>query len=335
MKKRHLILIDSELKGREYGTLNAFNEAIIKITSGDTLILPKKTKFENRFFQSSNFRCLRKFSRKTNLKNITENKYDVVWYICMGPENYRFDLMYGIENIKNRVIYFFDTLPHQFSLIKKLKISRSFNIQISSFDDAINILERMANSKWHFIQQASSLEYFPKKSIAEKEIAFASFGRGNLMLNDIIQEFCDSHGLIFDRTHETSGQILTNNELLYKSYCRSLSNAVFNICFSVEHTDPNRSGVLSPITCRWYESFLARNIVLGIQPKNSLFNQIFPKNFVYELNEKDTKENILLRLEELWENREALYSQLYENSNYDVRNYDWDNRIIEILELTD
>ena len=131
MKKRHLILIDSELKGREYGTLNAFNEAIIKITSGDTLILPKKTKFENRFFQSSNFRCLRKFSRKTNLKNITENKYryGVIFSfkeVSFNPKNY---LKPFVEKIVHKLLYLhYNTQTGYFIEFKKYETNTDDNI---------------------------------------------------------------------------------------------------------------------------------------------------------------------------------------------------------------
>ena len=326
----HLLIIDKSLKGREYGTLTSFQEAIRKYTNAKVLVLPKKTKCEERYFQTSRLSFLRSYKNKTNI-NIPENHFDVVWYICMGPENYRFDLLYGLEKIKNRIVYFFDTLPHQFSLIKRLNISQVFNIQITSFDDALYPLEKLTNSKWHYIQQSSSKVYFNEKKLSEKDIGFASFGRGNKRLNDIIQKYCDLNNIIFERTHEIGGEIITNNKLLYESYCRVLSNSIFSICFPVEVTNPNRAGDLSPITCRWYESFLAQNIVIGKEPVNQNFKKIFPSNFVHEINFQDSEEKIIYQLDLFWSNKEKLFDELYGGSEIERNKFDWNSRIAEIL----
>lgn len=330
MSKKHLMIIDTQLVGREYGTLASFQQSIIDYTKADIYFLPFLSKLEKRLHQTSRFSFLRKiFLKKKRI--VLHNNYDVLWYICMGPENYRFDVLEGFENIPNRIIYLFDTLPHQLKLIKKIARRNDFNYQITSFNDAQPILEKLTNSKWYFIQQASSKRYFKEYLLKDKEVAFTSFGRGNSRLNEIIQQFCDENNLIFERTHESSGKVITNNVLLYKHYCRILSKSVFNICYPVEITNPNRAGELSPITCRWYESILARNIVLGERPKNPNFGKIFPKEFVHMLDLNCTNLEIKNQLNYYWQNKDDLFDALYNQQMED--SYDWVNRVEEINNL--
>ena len=330
----HIIIKDPTLKGREYGTLSSFQEAIQKITAADEILLPELGFWEKYFLQVSKWRFLRKFIRKRKIVHNTE-KIDVLWYILMGPENYRLDLFKGYENVPVKIIYFFDTLPHQFYLIKKLKIHSLFNYQITSFNDAVVYLNKITNSNWYFVQQASSIEYMYDKDLISKEIAFSSFGRSDSKLNNVIQKFCDKNNLIFYRTHELGGKILTNNKELYKSYCWALSNSVFNVSLSVETTNKERAAFLSPITCRWYESILAKNIVIGKKPKNPFFNHLFPDNFVQEININASDDILEDQISILWKNRQILFKNIYNSKNINFIDYDWCSRVVEILNIVD
>lgn len=328
----HLIIIDPTLKGREYGTLASLQDAIQKVTNSDTLILPELSRFEKFLIQGSRWRKIRKLSKKKQLE-INPN-VQVIWYILMGPENYRLDQFTGFEKVPNKIIYFFDTLPHQIDLIVKLNLNKYFSIRISSFNDAIPLLEKKTNYKWHFFSQAAIRPKININKLEHKKIAFCSYGRSSQKLNDIIKKFCDKNSLYFDYTHESQGNLKSNNLELYSSYLWHTSMSVFNVSFGVEMTDPDRSGLLSPITCRWFEAILSSNIVIGQSPKNKFFLQQFPNNFVQNIDLDSSEEEIYNQIQRLWNNREFLFNSIYSEFNVSLfYKYEWEYRVLEICNL--
>ncbi|MFM7684237.1 MAG: hypothetical protein ACKO7P_16080 [Bacteroidota bacterium] len=330
----HLLIIDPSLQGREYGTLSAFQSSIEHITGSKRINLPEYNFFEKRFLQSSRWRFLRRLSRR---KNIAKSKIqaDVLWYILMGPENYRLDMFNGYEDIPIKIIYFFDTLPHQFGLINKLKLDRTFNIKITSFPDALDKLEILTKSKWEYVPQASiNPRILP--DLNSKTIAFCSYGRSNRRLNEIIKNFCSNNNLYFDCTNEGQGIMKTSNLDLYQSYLWHTAQSIFNVSFSVESTHPSRAGILSPITCRWFEAILSRNIVVGQSPLNREFEELFPNGFVRGLNLDCTDEEVYRQLEDLWKIREELFNNLYGQLDESYfEKYVWDSRVLEICKIID
>jgi hypothetical protein len=258
---------------------------------------------------------------------------DVIWYILMGPENYRLDFFKGYEDVPLKIIYFFDTLPHQYKLISKLNLDEVFSIRITSFIEAVEYLEKSTMSKWHYIPQAS-IEPRVIPTINSKSISFCSYGRGNDRLNAIIKQFCYDNNLYFDYTQEGQGELKTNNIELYQNYIWHTSQSIFNICFSVESTNPTRAGNLSPITCRWFEAILSRNIVIGISPKGKDFKELFPDGFVQSIDMNSTDNDIYRHIEGLWINREEIFSRVYNDlTDRSFEKYKWESRVMEICNL--
>jgi hypothetical protein len=332
MVEKHLIIIDPQLIGREYGTLVAFQKAVVEHTKADIYFLKPKSYLEERLFQTSKFRFLRNFFLKKVQVNLKE-KYGVLWYICMGPENFRLDLYSGFGIIPNRVLYFFDTLPHQFELIKKLKLNRYFTHRITSFSDARDPLERYTNYRWYYFAQASVNPNRIIESVDNKHIAFCSYGRGNTRLNKLVRLFCQLNSLHFECTHEGQGVVKTNNIELYENYLWHTSQSVFNICFSVEITDPLRAVFLSPITCRWFEAVLSRNIIIGIAPLNREFRKLFPDNLVQSITLESSDDEILEWIGGLWESRAEIFSSIYggKNESFFLK-FQWESRVFEICD---
>ncbi len=327
---KHLIIVDSVLKGREYGSLNSFHSAILKVTMAETIVLPELSTWEKLLIQASRWRFLRKFIRKRNIGICDPSKYDVLWYVLMGPENYRLDMFYGYEKIPTKIIYFFDTLPHQFNLIRLLDLNVKFRYKITSFKDAVFPLEKLTKYNWHYFAQASNQ---PKSiiSLQNKTIAFCSYGRSNEKINNAIKEFCHRNSLHFDHTHETQGELLSSNLELYDNYLWHTSQCVFNICFAVEFTHPERAGFLSPVTCRWFEAILSRNIVLGVTPKSAEFDSLFPSNFVQFIDINSSHEIIYDKIRELWERRADIYDSIYKNKKEEYfEKFTWEFRVNEI-----
>lgn len=330
----HLIIIDPTLKGREYGTLTSMQFAIQKVTNAESLILPELGGFEKNFIQASRWRILRKLSRKKNLE--INSNVKVLWYILMGPENYRLDQFTGFEQVPHKIIYFFDTLPHQIDLIARLNLKNYFSIRISSFNDSIAVLQKKTNYKWHFFSQASIRPRRVINRLEDKKIAFCSYGRSSEKLNRVIKNFCDKNSLYFDYTHESQGNLKSNNMDLYYSYLWHTSMSIFNVSFAVELTDPDRSGYLSPITCRWFEAILSSNIVIGQAPKNPEFINLFPSNLVHNIDLNCSEKEIYVQIQKLWDNREFIFNSIYSQlSDSLLCRYEWEYRVLEICNQFD
>lgn len=308
--------------------------AIQMATNADTLFLPDLSRFEKYFIQGSQWRKCRKLIKKKKL-NINSN-IQVLWYILMGPENYRLDLFTGFEDVTHKIIYFFDTLPHQIDLINNLKLNKYFSLRISSFNDSILFLQERTNYKWHYIPQASCRPNKTIDKIDDKKIAFCSYGRGSEKLNHVIRKFCKKNFIYFDFTHESQGNLKSSNFDLYKSYLWHTSMSIFNVSFAVEVTNPERAGFLSPITCRWFEAILSSNIVIGQAPRNPEFKKIFPSNFVQNINLNCSEEEIYQQIQNLWDNREVLFKSIYDGiSDSMFYLYEWEFRVLEICNLLD
>ena len=102
---KHTIIIDSSLSGREYGSLRLFERNIISLTNANVIELKDiESDFQIKYLGHS--MRLYKF-RKLKKKKISISG-DVLWYVIMGPENYKLDLFdINFKNFTYRIVYLF------------------------------------------------------------------------------------------------------------------------------------------------------------------------------------------------------------------------------------
>jgi hypothetical protein len=184
---KHSIIIDNSLGGREYGSLRLFEKNIISLTNANVIELEDtESRFQKKYFGHS--MRLHKL-RGSNKKKI--NIYgDVLWYVVMGPENYKLDLFdINFTNFSYRIIYFFDTLENQFPLIKRLFSNNNFNIKITSFSDAVSPLTKITMCEWIHIGQAADDNFFLYRELNDRKIAFSSYGRRDNYFHQILKQF--------------------------------------------------------------------------------------------------------------------------------------------------
>lgn len=334
MALTHVVLKNPRLKGWEYGMLRALEDEIVKQTQAEVVEVPyygmdamtKRVGHGMRWDKA----------RRLLPKKPFEAEGDVLWYILMGPENYELDLFKDWHyKAKYRIVYLYDTLEPQFTLIKNLFSDDLFNIRITSFNDAVLHLEQLTGNKWHVVEQgvpASLFGYVPEK---DKGIEFSSYGRRFPAFHNALLEFCQSNHLYYDyTTHDGKGPTAPEEEL-YKQYAWHLSHSKFTVSWPVELTNPKRAGRLHPITCRWFEAASAGTVILGRQPDNPLFNQMLDEKLVISIDPFQDKNVIWKKLDHIYSNKEALLHQARTIQEANAHRWTWKNRVSEMLDLLD
>lgn len=327
----HAILIDDSLVGWEYGMLRCLEREIIRQTGAIQVKLPAPG-VARRAGHGTRHAWMRKFMKKPRLE--LPDNVDVLWSILMGPENYQLDLFKGWKGTsKAKVVYIFDTLPHQFPLIRKSFSEGAWDILVTSFDDAVPRLERSTGRKWNFVDQAVSMGDFKSAPFSDRLIAFSAYGRRDENVHKATMKFCREQGLYYDfMTHDRS-QPSADPTTLYRQYAWHLTHSVFTFSWPVEHTNPMRSGEMSPITCRWFEGAASGAAIVGKAPRNPHFREIFGDDFVVTLDVDRPVDHIVGQLGEIWSHRRLLSERADTLRHRLGRSLDWSARVETIRKL--
>jgi len=330
---KHIIIRDDSLNGYEYGCLAAFEEAIHEETGADFYILPEYNYSGfvlKHFGQGMKRRALRSYFPKMHI----EINADVCWYILMGPENFTLDLYKGWEsNTGVKILYLFDTLPGQYELIKKITDSYTWDILITSFNDAVDDLQNLTGKKWYCVEQAADKYLFEPVQFEEKIIPFSSYGRRNLKVHEFVKEFCKNKGLYYDYTTLSSKFPLASSKELYYQYAWHMKHSLFTFSWPVEMTNPTRAGKLHPITCRWFEAAAAGTVIVGKQPGNKMFNSQLSENLVLNINDSENKNNLIEQINEIWDNRKIHYENSLAIRKLNFDRWNWNIRVKTILKI--
>jgi hypothetical protein len=328
---KHVVIKDENLNGWEYGMLRSFERAILNETNGTVVNIPPYTKdrgYLKHFGQSMKRGIYRKYFPKQTF----DINADVAWYVLMGPENYRLDLYKGWQNnCKIKILYLYDTLPHQYPTIKRLLSDNSWDILITSFNDAVDDLQKITGREWICIEQAADQSVFQPASIEERVIHFSAYGRRYPAIHEAVMDFCNSNGLYYDYTTHDAKHPTADATELYKQYGWHLSHSLFTFSWPVELTNPQRSGHLRPITCRWFEAAASGTIILGQAPDNHIYDKWLQPGHVIPINSNSTKQEMLTTLEDLWSRRHDLHKVKMQMQKEGLERWTWNERVQRIL----
>lgn len=331
---KHLLLENPNSYGFEYGSLKSFEETIINQLNAVKISYPEliglNNYISNRFSHGTNKDFLRSYLPKKQI-NI---EGDVLWIILMGPEDFNLDLFKGWQKKSIfKIVYLFDTLPHQFKLIKKLFANDDIDLLLSSFNEAIPFLEKETGREWHYIPQAVPDFFFPSEINNSRSIDFSSYGRRNEKTHEILKKYCSENNLYYD--YSISKGI--NKEITpleaYKQYAWHLKNSIFNFSWSVDITNPQRSQFLNPITVRWFENAASGSVCLGQEPNNLLFDKELYQNMVVRINPNSSEPELISVLDKLMESKEILLKKSLEKSQINKKFWIWNTRIKQIEEI--
>jgi hypothetical protein len=327
----HLVIRDSSLNGWEYGMLRSFEGAIVRETGADIFEIPGHEFLSghlHHFGQGMKRGKYRRFFPKQEM----DLKSDVAWYILMGPENYRLDLYKNWDkNCKTRILYLYDTLPSQYPLIKKLFSDNTWDILITSFNDAVSDLEKITGRRWRCVEQAADRKLFHPVPLSERLIHFSAYGRRYPLVHEALKEFCGANNLYYDFTTHDGKHPVSDATDLYRQYAWHLSHSLFTLSWPVELTNPVRAGHLHPITCRWFEAAASGTVILGKPPGNPDFDTLMEDDIVVEIDPNAQRSSLFKRLEGLWSDRESLFRKASSARDRKSDGWYWDERVQRIL----
>jgi hypothetical protein len=331
---KHILIRDRQLNGWEYGMLRSFESTIRSATGASIVDIPDyefASRYLHHFAQGTNKAAFRKYLPR---QRFSGDPADVAWYILMGPENYRLDLFTGWErNYKTKILYLFDTLPAQYPLIKKLCSDGTWDILITSFNDAVQDLQTLTGRRWHCVPQAADLSVFPQVAFEERVIHFSAYGRRYPALHETLKEFCAYNKLYYDYTTHDGQHPVVDAEELYKQYGWHLSHSLFTFSWPVELTNPARAGHLRPITCRWFEAAAAGTIVIGQRPGNVSFDSLFPAETIISLDPNAGRNILFSQLENIFNDRIHLFRSREKSREDHIEKWIWPDRVKNILAL--
>ena len=300
------------------------NATVINIPGYDNNILLKKSAHGMRLDKV----------RSVLPKKTLQVDADVIWFILMGPENHVLDLFSQWDiKAKHRIVYLFDTLPPQYSLVKKLYSNDQFNIRITSFTDAVPDLEGVTGKKWFAIEQAVPENLFAPVPLEKRVIHFSSYGRKLPAFHEVLLEFCKARNLYYDFTTHDARHPTAPEEQLYRQYAWHMSHSLFTISWPVELTNPQRAGNLHPVTCRWFEAAAAGTTVIGRKPGNELFDGMLHPELVVNIDPFAPASEITKRLESIWSAREDYFNAARKIQESNTHRWTWTNRVHRMMEI--
>jgi hypothetical protein len=331
---KHILIRDRQLNGWEYGMLRSFEKTILADTGALSADIPEyhfASRYLHHVGQGTNKAAYRRYLPR---QSFSPDPADIAWHILMGPENYRLDLFTGWEKkYKTKILYLYDTLPAQYPLIKRLFSGGDWDILITSFNDAVDDLQRLTGRKWHYIPQAADLSIFQPAAFEERAIDFSAYGRRYPALHEILKEFCSNHKLYYDYTTHDGKHPTADAEELYKQYGWHLVHSLFTFSWPVELTNPARAGHLRPITCRWFEAAAAGTIVIGKKPGNPSFDSLFPAGTVIELDPHADKRSLSDQLKIIFDGRSHSFEKIKGFPASKIEEWSWQARVKEILKI--
>lgn len=324
---KHTILTDLSLKGPEYGMLRDFESEICRITGAEAFLLPNA---EARFQIGTRYQSLRKLIPRAEF----EVPGDVIWNVMMGPEGCKLDLV----KMRTRpgaikILYLFDTFEHQLQSLNYILSRVEWDILITSFEEAVPILEKSTGRKWHVVPQGVKQERFVPAPSERRIIGISSYGRRVQSLHHVLQKFSRETGIYYDFTTWQTMRKDVESDDLYRQYAWHLTHSVLSINLPVEISHPERAGKLRPITCRWFEAAAAGTIILGQAPGSPSFEKFFPPGTVNTIDVASSEREALRQLKSMWERRSELLQHAQAVRNAMLQHWTWKARVQQILLL--
>jgi hypothetical protein len=331
----HTIIADPHLNGWQYGMLRSFENAIVEETGASISQIPEYPYLDKYIHHFGHGMRRGKFRKYLPQHSWTVDG-EIGWYILMGPENYKLDLYKDWDkNLKTKILYIYDTFPFQYPLIKRLCKNKEWDILITSFNDAVDDLQKITGRQWHCIEQAADKYLFTGSAFEEKLIHFSAYGRRHPLFHEVVKDFCEKKGLYYDyTTHDVKHPVADSPEL-YKQYAWHLNHSLFTFSWPVEFTDPHKAAALRPITCRWFEAASAGVCIVGRKPANAVFDEHLYPGIVTEIDPLGSPAEITSQLESIWEARYELVEKARVIQQSNSARWTWGNRINRILELVD
>jgi hypothetical protein len=330
---KHVILRSASFRGLEYGMLRDFEDEIARLTGAEFVLVPPPrlpAPLASRLAHGTRLSGLRNVVPRTPLTL----EADVLWYVLMGPENYTLDLFRGWDRrVGTKILYIFDTLEPQLPVLRRVLKSAQWDFTITSFPQAVPVLERETQRKWFAVPQGVNPDRFLPAPAEQRVIDFSAYGRRVDSVHRAVQHFCANTGKFYDYTTAASVQPDLHPLETYRHYAWHVSHSWFTFSWPVEVTNPARAGSFSPITCRWFEAAAAGTPILGRAPSDPTFEKLLGSACVIPLDPPSDPAAFHSLLADLSSNRKRLLEMALQRRNNMLPKWTWEARTRSILEF--
>jgi len=329
---KHVVLVNSQLRGVQYGMLRDFEDEIVRLTGARVVEAPHRALprfLSHRLEHGTRYGGFRRLVPKEEL----ELKADVLWVVLMGPENFTLDLYKGWDrHVGVKILYLFDSLDAHLISIRRVLRSTKWDFTSTAFHGAKPFLEEKTQREWQVIRHAVNLERFRPGPIERRIIGFCSYGRRLDKVHEAIRQYCAGNGKYYDYTTAASIQAQLDPREHYAQYAWHLRHTIFNFCWPLEVTHPGLIKTHSPITCRWFEAAASGNVILGRAPTDPAFTDLFGTEAVIPIDYGNGDLSFLW--DRLWEKRNDYLEASLNRRATLAHNWTWESRVREILRIT-
>jgi hypothetical protein len=330
---RHAVLVDPRSRGFQYGMLRDFQDEVLRITGGYAVETPHREL--PRFIKSRIGHGMRYGDfRKLIPKAEHDIRADVLWVVLMGPEDYTLDMYKGWDtHVGLKILYLFDTMEKQLPSVRRVLRDTHWDLVITSFSGAQGFLQEHTQREWHVIPQGVKLDRFAPPAPEEKIIGFCSYGRRLENLHEALRKYSSAARCHYEYTTAATLQPHLDPRENYAMYGWHLAHSIFNVCWPVEVTHPDRVFTFSPITCRWFEAAASGNVVIGRAPQDPGVEELFGSDFVIPVDHRATPVEFSALLEDLWAHRHHHIEQASARRRAFADRWSWEARVLSILHL--
>ena len=196
-----------------------------------------------------------------------------------------------------------------------------------SFKQTWEHFQNRYNCYW--IPQSANRLYFKDLEIPKTRL-FIQMGRVNKPLHEKILSYMNKHNIEdiinnYAYRREDRGALFPELSKLVEEINRSK----YLVCIPKCYENPKRTGNISAMTGRYYESIACKTMIIGKKPL--VFDELFPSNGMIEFKDdlSDFEEKI-----DYFENNPAEYQKIVDK-NYErfVNNHTWANRLEDMLSI--
>jgi len=223
---------------------------------------------------------------------------------------------------KLKMLWFFDAWENRYKEIVKIVDRYKINILFISNQAACNYLNHCGINKFraYWIPEAVDVHLYKNKYFNERDIDIIQLGRKWDLYHEKIELWSRQNNIRY-LYEKIKGDIVFPDR---KSFIEGLSGSKISICIPSSVTHPERSGEISTVTSRYFQSMASKCLLLGKKPEE--MNLLFDYEPIIEidLNNPTGQLNDIL-------NHYQDYSDLIEtNYEYVTKNHQWTNRIRQI-----
>ena len=231
---------------------------------------------------------------------------------------------YLIINSFEKAIYLFDAWEPLYPKIQELLVEYNFDlILISAKKTAEHFSSVLNDKKIFWIPEGITTEHYYFEDYENKSIEILQMGRKYQLYHDNLVEYCEKYNLNY-LYEKVPGDLIFKSQ---DSFSEALAKTKISVCFTSSVTHPERSGTVSTITQRYFQSMISKCIIVGESPDE--MKELFSYDPVIKADLKYPGEQI----RDILKNYDDYKPLLERNYNEVLLNHHWRNRAKSIAEL--